>query len=186
MARALLPISSRKTALDVPALREHCQARVAAGEAAQLVDPLLDLIESLVDRVQRLELQVARLQKAQWGRRSEKLSCAQLQLALGQAPPLVPEPEVESEAEAQTESPIAVDMDAAPAPEDFTAPAEWSVVSSIRPLSRGSRCDRLPPPSAVVRSTRVASFRRSLTGRQPQAPVDRSLPCVAGCMPVRQ
>lgn len=47
--------------------------------------------------------------------------------------PLVPEPEVESEAEAETESPIAVDMDAAPAPEDFTAPAEWSVVSSIRP-----------------------------------------------------
>lgn len=97
MARDLLPISSSKTRLDVPALREHCHARVAAGEAAQLVDPLLDLIESLVDRVQRLELQVARLQKAQWGRRSEKLSCAQLQLALEQAPlPALPEPETAS------------------------------------------------------------------------------------------
>lgn len=93
MARLLQRIPTLRKPMDMSALRAHCHERVQAGEAAQLVDPLLELIEALSERVQRLEQQVAHLQKAQYGRRSERLSSAQLHLSLGQAPPpLLPEP----------------------------------------------------------------------------------------------
>ncbi len=78
---------SRKAPLDVRGLRAHCQQRVAAGEAAETVDLLLDLVEALAARVEQLEQRVARMAQAQWGRQSERLSKAQLALALGESSP---------------------------------------------------------------------------------------------------
>ena len=79
---------SRKAPLDVAGLRAHCQQQVAQGQAPQTVEHLLDLVESLAMRVDQLELRLGQLQQAQWGRRSERLSSAQLVLALGESEPL--------------------------------------------------------------------------------------------------
>ena len=59
-----------------------------AGEAAETVDLLLDLVEVLAAGVEQLEQRVARMAQAQWGRQSERLSTAQLCLALGESSPL--------------------------------------------------------------------------------------------------
>ena len=67
-------------------LREHCKQRVEQGEAAQLIDPLLDIIEQMNDRLVRLEHRVAQLQQAQYGSKRERISSGQLQLALLQLP----------------------------------------------------------------------------------------------------
>lgn len=67
-------------------LRQYCQQRVEQGEAAQLIDPLLDLIEQMNDRLVRLEQRVAQLQQAQYGSKRERVSSGQLQLALLQLP----------------------------------------------------------------------------------------------------
>ena len=67
-------------------LREYCQQRVEQGEAVQLIDPLVDLIEQMNDRLVRLEHRVAQLQQAQYGSQREHVSSGQLQLALLQLP----------------------------------------------------------------------------------------------------
>lgn len=67
-------------------LREHCKQRVEQGEAAQLIEPLLDIIEQMNDRLVRLEHRVAQLQQAQYGSKRELVSSGQLQLALLQLP----------------------------------------------------------------------------------------------------
>jgi transposase len=89
MSSALV-LRSKKGPLDMAGLRAHCRERVAAGQAAETVDLLLDLVESLAERVDRLEQQLARLSQEKWGRRSEQLCGAQLHLALLEAPPVVP------------------------------------------------------------------------------------------------
>ena len=73
-------------------LRSYCKQRVEQGEAEQgeaeqLIDPLLDLIEQMNDRLVRLEHRVALLQQAQYGSKRERVSSGQLQLALLQLPP---------------------------------------------------------------------------------------------------
>lgn len=90
MSRAPLSMyrPGRKAPLDVAGLRTHCQQQIAAGQAAQTAELLLDLVESLAQRVDHLELRLARMAQAQWGRRSEKISVAQLVLALGQTEPV--------------------------------------------------------------------------------------------------
>ena len=77
---ALLP--SRKRPLDVAGLRAHCALQVESGQAAQTVESLLDLVAALAERCDRQELLLARLAHAQWGRKSERVSAAQLLLAL--------------------------------------------------------------------------------------------------------
>ena len=67
-------------------LREYCQQRVEQDEAVQLIDPLVDLIEQMNDRLVRLEHRVAQLQQAQYGSKREHVSSGQLQLALLQLP----------------------------------------------------------------------------------------------------
>ncbi len=113
MSRAPLSMyrPGRKAPLDVDGLRTHCQQQVAAGQAAQTVELLLDLVQSLAQRVDLLELRLARMAQAQWGRRSEKISAAQLVLALdpGQPVPLleIPQPaqdDVDAPAESQPPS----------------------------------------------------------------------------------
>lgn len=69
----------------MPTLRAHCAERVAAGEAAQTVDMLLDLIEAMSERMTRLEQQVDRLLRERYARKSERISSAQLTLALDAA-----------------------------------------------------------------------------------------------------
>lgn len=103
MSRALrLPNRPlRKAPLDVAGLRAHCQQQVAQGQAPQTVELLLDLVESLALRVDQLETRLGQLQQAQWGRRSEKLSSAQLVLALGETEPQA----LTESADTQTESP---------------------------------------------------------------------------------
>jgi transposase len=71
----------------MPGLRKHCLQRVEQGEADKLVEPLLDLIEQLSERLFGLEVRVGKLLQAQYGRRSETVSAAQLQLGLGQLEP---------------------------------------------------------------------------------------------------
>ena len=66
----------------MPTLRAHCAERVDAGEAAQTVDMLLDLIEAMSERMTRLEQQVDRLLRERYARKSERISSAQLTLAL--------------------------------------------------------------------------------------------------------
>ena len=112
MSRAPLSLyrPGRKAPLDVAGLRAHCQQQVAAGHAVQTTERLLDLVESLAQRVELLELRLARLAQAQWGRRSEKISGAQLVLALGsgqpEPPPQTSAPELdEAEAPAQPPAP---------------------------------------------------------------------------------
>lgn len=87
---AELVLRAKKGPFDMAALRAHCHERVAQGHAEKTVDLLLDLVESLAERVDRLEQQVARLGRDRWGRSSERLSEAQLSLSLLQAPPCVP------------------------------------------------------------------------------------------------
>lgn len=67
-------------------LRQYCRQRVEQGEAEQLIDPLLDLIEQMNDRMVRLEHRVAQLLQAQYGSKRESVSSEQLQLALLQLP----------------------------------------------------------------------------------------------------
>jgi transposase len=67
-------------------LRSYCKQRVEQGEAEQLIDPLLDLIEQMNERLVRLEHQVAHLQQALYGSKRERVSSGQLQLALMQLP----------------------------------------------------------------------------------------------------
>ena len=55
---------------------------MAQAEAAQLIEPLLDLVEQLSERLLLTELRLGRVLKAQFGRRSEHLDPSQLQLAL--------------------------------------------------------------------------------------------------------
>jgi transposase len=90
--KALLPLRSRKPPLNVAELRSVCAQRVAAGEAEQTVDLLLDIVEHLVERLDRLELQVKRLQHDHYARKSERLSTGQLLLALGETPAPLPLP----------------------------------------------------------------------------------------------
>ena len=73
---------SRKRPLDTAGLRAHCAQQVENGQAAQVVESLLNLVESLAERCDRLELTLGRLAQAQWGRKSERISSAQLMLAL--------------------------------------------------------------------------------------------------------
>lgn len=68
-------------------LRELCQERVQTGEAAQMIQPLLDLIEQLSERLLATEVRVGKLLQAQYGRRSETVSSTQLLLGLGQLEP---------------------------------------------------------------------------------------------------
>ena len=98
---------SRRAPLDVQGLRVHCRQRVAAGEAAETVDLLLDLVEALAARVEHLEQRIARMAQAQWGQKSERLTSAQLCLALGDAPPLAalpPAGEADTPAQGEGES----------------------------------------------------------------------------------
>lgn len=90
MSSAPLALRAKKGPLDMVGLRAYCHERVRAGHAEQTVDLLLDLVESLAERVDRLEQKLARLSHEKWGRRSEQLSSAQLHLALIEAPPVVP------------------------------------------------------------------------------------------------
>lgn len=67
------------------------------------------------------------------------------------------------------------------------APAKVAEAVEAVPAAAAKR----PPPNAMINcvagcGATPPSEPVPLTGRQPQAPVDRSLPCVAGCMPVRQ
>lgn len=75
-------LRSRGRKLDAQGLRAYCAQRAAQGEAAQLYEPLLDLIEQLSERLLLTELRLGRVLKAQFGRRSEHLDPGQLQLAL--------------------------------------------------------------------------------------------------------
>lgn len=68
--------------LDVQGLRAYCEQRAEKGEAAQLYEPLLDLVEQLSERLMLTELRLGRVLKAQFGRSSEQLDPSQLQLAL--------------------------------------------------------------------------------------------------------
>jgi transposase len=83
--------------MDMAGLRQYCQQRVEQGEAAQLIDPLLDLIEQMNDRLVRLEHRVAQLQQAQYGSKRECVSSGQLQLALLQLPAADARPELVEE-----------------------------------------------------------------------------------------
>jgi hypothetical protein len=47
---------SRKRPLDTAGLRAHCAQQVENGQAAQVVESLLNLVESLAERCDRLEL----------------------------------------------------------------------------------------------------------------------------------
>lgn len=85
MSKSLLHVRTRKPVLNVAELRASCAQRVAAGEAEKTVDLLLDLVETLCERVQRLELQVQRLTLERYAKKSERLSANQLALALGEA-----------------------------------------------------------------------------------------------------
>jgi len=67
-------------------LRTYCKQRVEQGEAEQLIDPLLDLIEQMNERLVRLEHRVTQLQKSLYGSKRERVSSGQLQLALMQLP----------------------------------------------------------------------------------------------------
>ena len=87
MSRSQLPVRVRKPLLDVPQLRVHCAQRVAAGEAVQTVDMLLDIVEALTDRLTRVEQRLDLLLAERYSRKSERLSSAQLQLALGSIQP---------------------------------------------------------------------------------------------------
>ena len=87
---AELLLRAKKGPFKMAALRAHCHAEVEKGNAAQTVSLLLDLVESLAERVDRLEQQVGRLCRDKWGRSSEQLSTAQLHLALTESPPIVP------------------------------------------------------------------------------------------------
>lgn len=95
MSRSLVSLDARKSRLDVPKLRAYCAERVAAGEAAQTVDLLLDVIEALTERMNRLEQQVDRLLHDRYSRKSERLSSSQLTLALDAVaiPLRLPEPD---------------------------------------------------------------------------------------------
>ena len=47
---------SRKRPLDTVGLRAHCAQQVENGQATQVVESLLNLVESLAERCDRLEL----------------------------------------------------------------------------------------------------------------------------------
>jgi transposase len=89
--------------MDMAGLREYCQQRVEQGEAHLLINPLLDMIEQLSDRLLRTEQRVAQLLQAQYGSKRERVSSGQLQLALGQLP--APESVAELQAELEQEKP---------------------------------------------------------------------------------
>lgn len=95
MKKALRPLRSRSP-LNVAELRAVCAERIAAGEAEKTVDLLLDIVESLVERVNRLELQVKRLQHDRYAKKSERLGTGQLLLAMGEAPCPLPLPAADS------------------------------------------------------------------------------------------
>lgn len=86
-------------------LREYCQQRVAQGEAQLLIDPLLDMIEQLSERLLRTQQRVAQLLQAQYGSNRERVSSAQLQLALGQLPATESVAELQAELEQQEKRP---------------------------------------------------------------------------------
>ncbi len=73
--------------MDMAALRTYCRERVAQGQADELIEPLLDVIEQQSDRLQRSEQRVAKLLQAAYGSKRERVSAGQLQLALGVIPP---------------------------------------------------------------------------------------------------
>src|ERR1700709_1986447 len=89
--------------MDMAGLREYCQQRAEQGEAHLLINPLLDMIEQLSDRLLRTEQRVAQLLQAQYGSKRERVSSGQLQLALGQLP--TPESVAELQAELEQEKP---------------------------------------------------------------------------------
>ncbi len=66
---------SRKRPLDTAGLRAHCAQQVENGQAAQVVESLLNLVESLAERCDRLELTLAG-----WRKRSgeERVSASAL------------------------------------------------------------------------------------------------------------
>lgn len=74
VARSQLPVRVRKPLLDVQQLRVHCAQRVAAGEAVQTVDMLLDIVEALTDRLTRVEQRLNLLLAERYSRKSERLS----------------------------------------------------------------------------------------------------------------
>lgn len=77
--------------LDAKGLRAYCEQRAAQGEAAQLYEPLLDLVEQLSERLLLTEMRLGRVLKAQFGRRSEQLDPSHLQLALAGLDCVLPE-----------------------------------------------------------------------------------------------
>ena len=110
MSRSQLPVRVRKPLLDVPQLRVHCAQRVAAGEAVQTVDMLLDIVEALTDRLTRVEQRLDLLLAERYSRKSERLSSAQLQLALGSIQP----PFLLAESDSQDNLPSVPDATAQP------------------------------------------------------------------------
>lgn len=49
--------------MDMVALRTYCRERVAQGQADEVIEPLLDVIEQQSDRLQRSEQRVTRPQR---------------------------------------------------------------------------------------------------------------------------
>lgn len=126
----------------MPTLRAHCAERVAAGEAAQTVDMLLDLIEAMSERMTRLEQQVDRLLRERYARKSERISSAQLTLALDAAatPLLLPAPD----------SPDSDDAPASPDPA-LSAPARRR--RKVRKLCGDTLPAHLPRTRTVLEPT---------------------------------
>ena len=121
---------SRKRPLDTAGLRAHCAQQVENGQAAQVVESLLNLVESLAERCDRLELTLGRLAQAQWGRKSERISSAQLMLALPAVAELPALPPLE---ESQGSIPTEDSDDSASSPNPTPVPKKRKKLRQIPP-----------------------------------------------------
>ena len=121
---------SRKRPLDTAGLRAHCAQQVENGQAAQVVESLLNLVESLAERCDRLELTLGRLAQAQWGRKSERISSAQLMLALPAVAELPALPPLE---EPQGSIPTEDSDDSASSPNPTPVPKKRKKLRQIPP-----------------------------------------------------
>ena len=65
-APCLILPPSRKRPLDTARLRAHCAQLVENGHAVQVVESLLNFVESLAERGDRMELTLGRLAQAQF------------------------------------------------------------------------------------------------------------------------
>jgi transposase len=72
------------TAAELEAIRRQLESLIAAGRELELVDLVMSVVSTLKEENDRLGLRLARLLADKFGRRSEKVSSAQLALFLAQ------------------------------------------------------------------------------------------------------